>query len=279
MRTSAGRAAAVVVGVEPPRPLDRAGAEHAARRWRAGRASCCASRCRCRSPSRSRQHRRGVVGRRGEPDRARPGGSRCRGPRPTRSPACPGGSVAVWPAASVATDVLRQKRILPSAAGTSIAPVAPSLTMKSVPVSAFSGLPPSAGGLKRGSRQVPVHVAAAGRSWRWRASPCSDQRAVGVPEPSMLFSQRVFQKTSLPLKKARLTPASRAASTLARCAPDQYSSWPTDRNALCSSSSAPRAVGVDAGRVADVVAVALEPADHRVLGVEDPVLAVRSRAW
>src|SRR6201999_1752385 len=32
------------------------------------------------------------------------------------------------------------------------------------------------------------------------------------------------------------------------------------------------AVGVDAALVADVVAVALEPADHRDLGVEDPVL-------
>ena len=88
----------------------------------------------------------------------------------------------------------------------------------------------------------------------------------------MLFSQRVFQKTSLPLKNARLTPASRAASTLARWSPDQYSSWPTDRKALWSSSSAAAAVGVDAGGVADVVAVALEPADHRVLGVEDEVL-------
>ena len=45
----------------------------------------------------------------------------------------------------------------------------------------------------------------------------------------MLFSQRVLQKTSLPLKNARFTPAARAASTLARWAPDQYSSWPTDR--------------------------------------------------
>ena len=70
----------------------------------------------------------------------------------------PCGSVAVVAGASVATAVLRQKRILPSAAGTSIAVVAPSLTMKSVPVSAFSGRPPSAGGLKRGSRQVPVHA-------------------------------------------------------------------------------------------------------------------------
>ena len=39
----------------------------------------------------------------------------------------------------------------------------------------------------------------------------------GVFEPSMLASHRVFQNTSLPLKNARLTPASRAASTFARC--------------------------------------------------------------
>jgi len=52
-------------------------------------------------------------------------------------------------------------------------------------------------------------------------------------DPSMLFSQRVFQNTSLPLKKARWSPAPRAASTFARWPPDQYSSWPTDRNALC----------------------------------------------
>ena len=38
------------------------------------------------------------------------------------------------------------------------------------------------------------------------------------------------------------------------------------------------AIGVDPGLVADVVAVALQPADHRVLGVEDPVLAARDRA-
>src|SRR5436305_1429227 len=48
----------------------------------------------------------------------------------------------------------------------------------------------------------------------------------------MLLSQRVFQNDSLPLRKARLTPASRAAVTLLRCPPDQYSWWPTERNAL-----------------------------------------------
>ena len=57
----------------------------------------------------------------------------------------------------------------------------------------------------------------------------------------MLGSERVFQNTSFPLKNARFTPASRAASTLARCGPDQYSSWPTDRNILWLVSSAPPA--------------------------------------
>ena len=64
---------------------------------------------------------RHVDGRRRQADQARPAGSRCRGPRPTRSRACSAASVAVCPAPSVATLVLRQKRILPSAAGTVMA--------------------------------------------------------------------------------------------------------------------------------------------------------------
>jgi hypothetical protein len=43
----------------------------------------------------------------------------------------------------------------------------------------------------------------------------------------------------LPLRKARLVPESRAASTAARCGPDQYSSWPTDRNTWWLLSSEP----------------------------------------
>src|SRR3954452_24735307 len=48
----------------------------------------------------------------------------------------------------------------------------------------------------------------------------------------MLGSYRVFQYISLPLRNARLTPALRAFSTVLRWFPDQYSSWPTDRNAF-----------------------------------------------
>src|SRR3954463_12993027 len=93
------------------------------------------------------------------------------------------------------------------------------LTMNMVPVSAFSGRPPSAGGLKRGARHVPVHVGGAAGSMKAFAGGSLYVTSVryAVPDPSMLFSQRVFQKISLPLKNARLTPAARAASTLARC--------------------------------------------------------------
>jgi hypothetical protein len=66
--------------------------------------------------------------------------------------------VADWPAGVVATLVLRQKRIRLLAAGTTRFWSLPEFTMKIVPDSAFSGRPPSAGGLKRGSRHVPVHV-------------------------------------------------------------------------------------------------------------------------
>src|SRR5207253_4477500 len=74
--------------------------------------------------------------------------------------------LAVNPGASVATLVLRQKRRRLNVDGTvSVLNCGP-LTMKSVPLSAFSGRPPSATGspsrvgatLNLGSRQVPVHV-------------------------------------------------------------------------------------------------------------------------
>ena len=68
----------------------------------------------------------------------------------------PCGNVPTVPGARLARDVLRQKRSFPSAAGTVIASFA-SWTMNMVPLISFSGRPPSDGGLKRGSRQVPVH--------------------------------------------------------------------------------------------------------------------------
>ena len=77
-------------------------------------------------------------------------------------PRVPPGRVAGGPEPRLAIEVFRQNRILPSAAGTVMDQFVLSgpgpLTMKMVPESAFSGRPPSAGGLKRGSRHVPVHV-------------------------------------------------------------------------------------------------------------------------
>src|SRR5437773_8927108 len=96
------------------------------------------------------------------------------------------------------------------------------LTVKIVPDSAFSGRPPSAGGLKRGSRHVPVHVGGSAGSILTFACVSLYETSVryAVFVPSMLDSQRVFQKASLPLKNARCTPALRAASTLVRWSPD-----------------------------------------------------------
>ncbi len=140
----------------------------------------------------------------------------------------------------------------------------PELTRNDWPVSAFSGVTLSAGVVKRGSRQVPVH--STGSCARRSACPCR-RRACGpgVLGPSALGSQRVFQKPSLPVKNARLTPASRAASiaralaggpVLVVAAGDEqvvvWSSWPR----RCTSTLAD---------VAHVVAVGLEEADHRVL--------------
>src|SRR3954452_24037177 len=57
----------------------------------------------------------------------------------------------------------------------------------------------------------------------------------------MLGSVRVFQNTSLPVKDDMFRPLSRAASTLARCVADQYSSCPAVKNILWLVSSAPPA--------------------------------------
>ena len=118
-----------------------------------------------------------------------------------------------------ATAVFRQNRSLLYCAGT-VMSVVPELTMKSCPVSAFCGRPPSAGGLNRGSCQVPVQVGGScGSTGRVVVRLLvGHQRAVRrVRCRRCSAPSRVFQNTSLPLKNARFTPASRAASTFARC--------------------------------------------------------------
>ena len=91
----------------------------------------------------------------------------------------------------------------------------------------------------------------------------------GVFEPSMLFSQRVFQNISLPLKNARFD-----AGVAGRLDVGPLLARPvfvvTDREKdLVLEQFGAAAVGVDAGGVADVVAVSLQEADHRILGAEE----------
>src|SRR6185295_1962753 len=145
----------------------------------------------------------------------------------------PAVSVVLPPGASVATRVFRQNGWDANACVTRMVALLQQLTVKMVPLNAFSGRPPSAGGLNRGSRQVPVHVGGSSGSilaLSW-VSLYETSVRYGVAVPSMLGSHRVFQNTSLPLKKARCIPAARAFSTLVRWALDQYSSWPTESKA------------------------------------------------
>ena len=95
-------------------------------------------------------------------------------------------------------------------------PAVPEFTMKMVPVSAFSGRPPSAGGLNLGSRQVPDHSDEGSIFALACVSLYETSVRCGVAGDERLFSQRVFQNTSFPLKNARFTPAARAASTFVR---------------------------------------------------------------
>src|SRR5688572_25271269 len=92
-------------------------------------------------------------------NRNKPGG---RWPLSTTSshskPNTPLGNIAVCPSDSESSPVFRQNLSLPSFDDTRIGSFRNALTVKSCPVRAFSGRPPSAGGLNRGSRHVPVHA-------------------------------------------------------------------------------------------------------------------------
>src|SRR5439155_3474945 len=123
--------------------------------------------------------------------------------------------MTVAPLVRSATRVFCHRRRCAIAAGTVSAP-SPELTVHRLPVTAFSGRPPSAGGLNRGSRHVPVHADVGSILAPASVSLYATSVRYGVFEPSMLASYRVFQNISLPLKNARLTPALRAASICAR---------------------------------------------------------------
>src|SRR5256885_17123186 len=102
--------------------------------------------------------------------------------------------------------VFLQKRILPSAWGTVMASLRTEFTQKTVPVSAFSGRPPSAGGLKRGSRQVPVQVGGSAGSITPSAFVffLRNQGRYGGVLASVLCFPRGLPETSFARKKATI---------------------------------------------------------------------------
>ena len=275
MRASVGRAAWSCSVVEPPGPLHRAGAEHERAARVAVERRGGASRCRTRRSSRSP----GAAGRRSPSSSRAASGPAGRAPL-SRSSSHSKPSVPVGERRHLARRRAPRRSVFAPEAqlarrppGTASASLRTPFTVKIVPVSAFSGRPPSAGGLKRGSRQVPVH-AGVGIDLRVRVRLLvGDERAVRR-SPSRRCSAPSASSRTPRCRRRRRGARRRRAPPRRSCAapPDQYSSWPTERKTSCSSSSAPRRSRVDAGRVADVVAVALEPAQHRVLGVEEPAV-------
>ena len=156
-----------------PRTTGRCRRRTPARRSRAGRASARGSRCPARRSSRSPAGSSTTAdGRVGQADQAA-------GPEavveilvPLVAERAVGQRRPTARRRESAMDVLRQKRILPSAAGTVMA-VGAAVDREDRAGQRVLGRPPSAGGLKRGSRHVPVQRRRRDRSSRWRASPCS----------------------------------------------------------------------------------------------------------
>ena len=144
--------------------------------------------------------------------------------------------------------------------------------MKIVPASAFSGRPAS-NAAPSGSRHVPVHAGSGSIFVPAWVSLYETSVRPAVDVPSMLGSQRVFQKIWLPLKKARFTPASarRLDVRALVCRPVLVVSNRHEHVVLLEPADGP-GVDVAAADVGHVVPVLLQPPHHRELGVEERVL-------
>ena len=137
-----------------------------------------------------------------------------------------------------------------------------------VPVSAFSGRPPS--GLNdRGSRHDPVHSPVGIDLLAVVRLLIGDQGAV-VVLPARLPEDLVAAEEG----EVHARVARRLDVRALRARPVLVVADGKEDPVVADQSAAP--VGIDAGRVADVVPVALQPADHRVLGVEHRVLGRRA---
>ena len=177
------------------------------------------------------------------------------------------------PAARLATLVFAPEAQLAVGGGHLDRAACQQLTVKIVPVSAFSGcaalrverarVAPGA----RPRRRTRVDLA------RSRGSPCR-RRACGT----RCSSRRCCLPARLPEHLVAAEEGEVDAGVARRLDVGALRAGPVlvvadGQEDLVVADQRAGPVGVDAGRVADVVAVRLEPADHRVLGVEDPVLA------
>ena len=143
--------------------------------------------------------------------------------------------------------------------------------MKIVPVSAFSGLPPSAGGLKLGSRQLPVQVGGRGVEDSGHIGFfVTNQRAVRrCAWVSTRFPPRL-PENFITAKKGQVHsggPRRLDVGTL-DAAPvlvmtDREENLVIDQ--LGAFSGGIQAIGVDPGHVTNIVTVGLQPADGAIL--------------
>src|SRR5207247_8577611 len=91
------------------------------------------------------------------------------------------------------------------------------------------------------SAGASLHPACVGAPCTGSLVPSLPQTITRLATPLADASKRTCQKAALAPKKARFTPASRAASAASRICLDQYSSCPTERNPLQFSSRLPLA--------------------------------------
>ena len=215
------------------------------------------------------QHR-GVRNRRArQAERARRAVRRCPRPRPTRSRAFRSAGSRPRPVASTATLVLRHRRILPSAAGTRIARGGAVVDHEQLPREGVLRPALRRRGLKRGSRHVPVHTGVGSIFASCVRLLVGDQRAVavlpaGLPEHLVAAEEGEVHAGIA----GRLDVRALGARPVLVVADGQ--------EGLVLADLGAEPVAVDAREVGDVVAVALQPADHRVLAVEEPVLLRRA---
>ena len=150
-------------------------------------------------------------------------------------PSVLGARVATWPLCSWATDVLRQRQ----AGSTRTGPGWRSHRQQQAGWRRTADRSVSSRGCCRPGRAGESRIPPGARPLRagvdlrvGDALLVANERSVGRGGPGDGRLEPGAPRTSLPVMKMRCRPACRAASTFARMAPDQYSSWPLEMNTL-----------------------------------------------